>query len=242
MDPTSEQLLWMYEKMIEIREYEETMAKAHLEGKLPPKIQKGLLRYRRRPGARQMHSGRRPGAGGGGCAPTCAAGDTVAGAYPPAPPRLPRMSTWRHDARDVRQRPTGQARTGRAHAPVRPGGEVLVQRHHRCQCAEPAARRWPPEAGQRTGWRWPSSAKGAANQGSFHEALSTSPRCGKLPVIFVCEDSKYGISVEKSASTAIASNADRAAVTACRACWSTPTRWRCSTPPARRWPGARGPT
>ena len=42
MQPTREHLLWMYEKMIEIREYEETMAKVYLEGKLPPKIQKGL--------------------------------------------------------------------------------------------------------------------------------------------------------------------------------------------------------
>lgn len=42
MKPTSEQLLWMYEKMLEIREYEESMAKVYLEGKLPPKIQKGL--------------------------------------------------------------------------------------------------------------------------------------------------------------------------------------------------------
>ena len=51
--------------------------------------------------------------------------------------------------------------------------------------------------------------KGAANQGSFRGA---QPRlAGKLPVIFVCGDNKYGISVEKSASTAIASNADRAA-------------------------------
>ena len=42
MEPTSEQLMWMYEKMVEIREYEETMAKVYMEGKLPPKIQKGL--------------------------------------------------------------------------------------------------------------------------------------------------------------------------------------------------------
>ena len=42
MKATAEHMLWMYEKMIEIREYEETMAKVYLEGKLPPKIQKGL--------------------------------------------------------------------------------------------------------------------------------------------------------------------------------------------------------
>ena len=42
MEATTEQLIWMYETMILIREYEETMAKVYLEGKLPPDIQKGL--------------------------------------------------------------------------------------------------------------------------------------------------------------------------------------------------------
>ena len=42
MSATRERLLWMYETMIAIREYEETMARVYLEGKLPPAIQKGL--------------------------------------------------------------------------------------------------------------------------------------------------------------------------------------------------------
>ena len=42
MNPSNERKLWMYEKMIEIREYEETMARVYMEGKLPPHIQKGL--------------------------------------------------------------------------------------------------------------------------------------------------------------------------------------------------------
>jgi len=37
-----EKLMWMYEKMVEIRYYEETMAAVYMEGKLPPAIQKGL--------------------------------------------------------------------------------------------------------------------------------------------------------------------------------------------------------
>ena len=30
MDPNAERMLWMYEKMVEIREYEETMAAVYL--------------------------------------------------------------------------------------------------------------------------------------------------------------------------------------------------------------------
>ena len=42
MQASTEQLRWMYETMVEIREYEETMVKVYMEGKLPPAIQKGL--------------------------------------------------------------------------------------------------------------------------------------------------------------------------------------------------------
>jgi pyruvate dehydrogenase E1 component alpha subunit len=52
--------------------------------------------------------------------------------------------------------------------------------------------------------------EGAANQGTFHEALNLAG-LWQLPVVFVCEDNRWAISVPKSKSTAIASNADRAA-------------------------------
>ncbi|MGC8607387.1 MAG: alpha-ketoacid dehydrogenase subunit alpha/beta [Vulcanisaeta sp.] len=50
---------------------------------------------------------------------------------------------------------------------------------------------------------------GAANQGTFHEALNLAA-IWKLPAIFVIEDNKWAISVPKSKSTAIARNSDRA--------------------------------
>ena len=42
MKPSAQQQLWMYETMCLIRHYEDTLAIAYFEGKLPPKIQKGL--------------------------------------------------------------------------------------------------------------------------------------------------------------------------------------------------------
>ena len=42
MDPEQAQLLWMYETMLVIRDFEERMVNIYLEGKLPPAIQHGL--------------------------------------------------------------------------------------------------------------------------------------------------------------------------------------------------------
>jgi TPP-dependent pyruvate/acetoin dehydrogenase alpha subunit len=50
---------------------------------------------------------------------------------------------------------------------------------------------------------------GAANQGSFHESLNLAA-LWNLPVVFICEDNAFAISVPKEASTAIADNSDRA--------------------------------
>jgi TPP-dependent pyruvate/acetoin dehydrogenase alpha subunit len=51
--------------------------------------------------------------------------------------------------------------------------------------------------------------EGAANQGAFHESLNLAA-LWSLPVVFICEDNEYAISVPKEASTAIADNSDRA--------------------------------
>jgi TPP-dependent pyruvate/acetoin dehydrogenase alpha subunit len=51
---------------------------------------------------------------------------------------------------------------------------------------------------------------GAANIGAFHESINLAA-IWKLPVVFVCEDNLYAISVPKSKSTSVESNAERAA-------------------------------
>lgn len=51
--------------------------------------------------------------------------------------------------------------------------------------------------------------EGAANQGAFHESLNLAG-LWNLPVVFICEDNAYAISVPKESATAIADNSDRA--------------------------------
>jgi len=54
------------------------------------------------------------------------------------------------------------------------------------------------------------SGEGAANQGAFHESLNLAA-LWRLPVVFVVEDNDWGISVPRSASTSVPSNALRGA-------------------------------
>ncbi|MGL5448511.1 MAG: thiamine pyrophosphate-dependent dehydrogenase E1 component subunit alpha [Rhabdaerophilum sp.] len=51
---------------------------------------------------------------------------------------------------------------------------------------------------------------GASNEGAFHEALNMAS-IWKLPVVFVCENNKYGMSMDISRAMAVPNVADRAA-------------------------------
>ena len=72
---------------------------------------------------------------------------------------------------------------------------------------------------------------GATNEGAFHEALNLAA-IWKLPVVFVCENNKYGMSFSTEKSIAV--EHDRRAgrrPTACPASPSTATTSRPSTRP-----------
>lgn len=211
MEPTSEQLLWMYEKMVEIRVYEETMAKVYMEGKLPPKIQKGLafdIGAGPVPGEMHLAAGQEPVAVG-----VCAhlrKEDTVVGAHRPHHFAIAKDVPLNEMTAEMFGKVTGLGR-GK-------GGHMhLFDPEHKFSCSGIVGAGAPQACGaalaaKKLGKDWVAIAffgEGAANQGAFHEALNLAS-LWQLPVIFVCEDNKYGISVEKSNSTAVSSNADRA--------------------------------
>ncbi|NIJ11345.1 pyruvate dehydrogenase E1 component alpha subunit [Saccharomonospora amisosensis] len=85
-------------------------------------------------------------------------------------------------------------------------------------CSGIIAEGYPPAVGQALAFQRKSTdriavavtGEGAANQGGFHEALNLAS-LWKLPVVFVIEDNDWGISVPRSASTCVTSNAVRAA-------------------------------
>ncbi len=212
MSPTSQQMLWMYETMIRIRQYEETMAKVYLEGKLPPQIQKGLafdIGSGPVPGEMHLAAGQEPVAVG-----VCAhlrRQDTVVGTHRPHHFAI---------AKGVELRPMTAEMFGKQSGLCRGKGGHMhlfdLDRHFSCSGIVGAS--MPPACGaalaaKKRGQDLVAVAffgEGAANQGTFHESLNLAA-LWRLPVVFVCEDNKYAISVEKSQSTSVAWNTERAA-------------------------------
>ncbi len=212
MTASAEHLLWMYEKMLEIREFEETMAKVYLEGKLPPHIQKGLafdIGGGPVPGEMHLAAGQEPVAVG-----VCAhlrREDTVVGTHRPHHFAIAKGVPLQSMAAEMFGKEAGLCR-GK-------GGHMhLFDTEHKFSCSGIVGASLPPACGaalaaKKRGQDWVAVAffgEGAANQGAFHEALNLAA-LWKLPVLFVCEDNKYGISVEKSEATSVPWNAERAA-------------------------------
>jgi TPP-dependent pyruvate/acetoin dehydrogenase alpha subunit len=211
MEPTPERMMWMYENMLLIREYEETMAKVYLEGKLPPHIQKGLafdIGSGPVPGEMHLAAGQEPVAVG-----VCAhlgKEDTVVGTHRPHHFAIAKGVPLDRMTAEIFGKSDGLSR-GK-------GGHMhLFDPEHKFSCSGIVGASMPPACGaalaaKKQGKDWVAVAffgEGAANQGTFHESLNLAG-LWKLPVIFVCEDNKWAISVDKDHSTAVRSDADRA--------------------------------
>lgn len=206
-----EALRWMYEKMVEIRHYEETMAAVYLEGKLPPKIQKGLafdIGSGPVPGEMHLAAGQEPVAVG-----VCAhlkKEDTVVGTHRPHHFAIAKGVPLDRMTAEMfgKSAGLGKGKGGHMH---------LFDAEHRFSCSGIIGASLPPACGaalaaKKLGHDWVAVAffgEGAANQGSFHESLNLAA-LWQLPVVFVCEDNHWAISVPKTSATSIARVSDRA--------------------------------
>jgi len=212
MKTDRERMLWMYHRMLLIREYEDTLAIVYFEGKLPPKIQKGLafdIGAGSIPGEMHLAAGQEAAAVG-----VCAHLE-------------PRDSVWAtHRAHhfaiakgvDLRRMTAemfgkvdglsrgkgGHMHLYDPHANFACNGIVGAGIPHACGAALAAKARGTGAVAVA------EFGDGAVNEGSFHESLNIAG-LWKLPVVFVCQDNNYGISVSKRASTAVESNVVRAA-------------------------------
>lgn len=212
MDPHEDQLLWMYEAMLVIRDFEERMVNIYLEGKLPPDIQRGLafdIGGGPVPGEMHLAAGQEPVAVG-----VCAHlrdDDTVVGTHRPHHFAIAKGVPLDKLAAELFGKATGLSRGKGGHMHL-----FDPERNFSCSGIEGAS--LPPATGAALAYKKLGQdsvavaffGEGAANQGTFHEALNLAG-LWNLPAVFICEDNRWAISVPKDKSTAIDSNADRAA-------------------------------
>jgi TPP-dependent pyruvate/acetoin dehydrogenase alpha subunit len=211
VDPLEDQLLWMYETMLVIRDFEERMVNIYLEGKLPPDIQHGLafdIGGGPVPGEMHLAAGQEPVAVG-----VCAHlrdDDTVVGTHRPHHFAIAKGVPLDKLAAELFGRATGFSRGKGGHMHL-----FDPERNFSCSGIEGAS--LPPATGAALAYKKLGRdsvavaffGEGAANQGTFHEALNLAG-LWNLPAVFICEDNRWAISVPKEKSTAVASNADRA--------------------------------
>lgn len=205
MSIPKEKLLWMYETMVKIRYYEDTLVDVYSEGKSPVfNIGSGPV-----PGEMHLAAGQEPAAVG-----ICAhltKNDTVASPHRPHHHAIAKGVDLNRMTAEMFGKKTGlgKGKGGHMH---------LFDPSVKFSCGGIVGAGIPQAAGaalaaKQKGEDWVAVAfigDGAANQGSFHESMNLAA-LWKLPLIVVVENNSYGISVPKSASTAIESNDKRAA-------------------------------
>jgi len=212
MQPSAEQRLWMYETMWVIRNFEDTLALAYFEGKLPPKIQPKLafdLGAGPIPGEMHLAAGQEA-AAVGACA-HLKREDSVWGTHRAHHFAIAKGVDLDRMAAEIFGKVTGLGRGKGGHMHL-----FDTDAHFACSGIVGAG--IPQAVGAALAYKKLGTGavalsefgEGASNQGSFHEALNMAG-LWKLPCVFVCQDNNYGISVNKAASTSVESIAMRAA-------------------------------
>ena len=195
----------LYRTMVLIRTFEETILSHYHADKSPAwDIGAGLI-----PGEMHLSAGQEPVAAG-----ICAnltASDAITATHRPHHLAIAHGVPMDAMAAEIFGRETGLGR-GR-------GGHMhLFDPGTHFSCSGIIAEGLPPALGQAFAFQrrgLPNvvvavTGEGAANQGAFHESLNLAA-LWKLPVVFVVEDNDWAISVPRAASTAVPSNAARAA-------------------------------
>jgi TPP-dependent pyruvate/acetoin dehydrogenase alpha subunit len=197
--------LGLYRTMLLARTFEEAILREYHADKGPGfDIGKGLI-----PGEMHLAAGQEPVAAG-----VCAhlrSDDALTATHRPHHLAIAHGMDLRAMAAEIFGRVDGLGR-GR-------GGHMhLFDPATHFSCSGIIAEGYPPALGMAFAFQRAGSdrvavavtGEGAANQGAFHESLNLAA-LWHLPVVFVVEDNDWGISVPRSASTAVPSNADRAA-------------------------------
>jgi pyruvate dehydrogenase E1 component alpha subunit len=195
----------LYRTMVLCRAFEDAILREYHADKKPAfDIGAGLV-----PGEMHLSSGQEPVAAG-----VCAhltADDALTATHRPHHLAIAHGTDLRKLAAEIFGRETGFGR-GR-------GGHMhLFDPATHFSCSGIIAEGYPPALGQAFAFKRQGTdhiavavtGEGAANQGAFHESLNLAA-LWNLPVVFVVEDNDWGISVPRKASTAIPSNAERAA-------------------------------
>ena len=204
MDIPNEHLVDMYETMVKIRRYEERIREIYFEDKLPAfDIAAGLI-----PGEMHLSAGQEPVAVG--IKPHLKAGDAITATHRPHHIAIAQGVDLEKMTAEIFGRKTGlgKGKGGHMH---------LFSVEPNFGCSGIIAEGMPVAVGAGLAFKRRGTdnvalsffGDGAANQGAFHESLNLAA-IWELPVVFVCEDNAYAISVPKTVSTAIADNSDRA--------------------------------
>lgn len=195
----------LYRLMVLSRTFEDAIVREYHADKKPAfDIGAGLL-----PGEMHLSSGQEPVAAG-----VCAhlrRTDAVTATHRPHHVAIAHGVDLDRMAAEIFGRETGLGR-GR-------GGHMhLFDPSTHFSCSGIIAEGLPPALGQAFAFKRAGTdsiavaitGEGAANQGAFHESLNLAA-LWRLPVVFVVEDNDWAISVPRNASTAVSSNAVRAA-------------------------------
>jgi 2-oxoisovalerate dehydrogenase E1 component len=196
--------LKMYELMVKIRYFEDTMRKWYWEGKTPIfDIGAGPI-----PGEMHLAAGQEPAAVG--VMIHLNPSDAVFATHRAHHVAIAKGVDLKRLAAEIFGKRTGlgKGKGGHMH---------LFDSNVNFACSGIVGAAFPQAVGAALGYKLQGrnnvavayGGDGAANQGTFHEALNLAA-IWKLPVVFVIEDNKWAISVPKSKSTAVARNSDRA--------------------------------